>query len=206
MLISLLLVCGCSNSNDQTYTISSDSEYQKAFAETRELSHDALIRHEEGEPLSSEDTKKLTRAAMIFAAMTNYSPDQYGAYLGQATILQALGNNDSALQILESNQVHFPEKLITQDDRYAVGSWMGMMSNLYFLRNEYDKALTSANDGLALAPNDPNLIADYAQVHLQQKNYTECGLALDRGQKLEPNNRRLKQLRKLLSSVPQANK
>lgn len=199
-MLPLVVLLGCKSEPDGLVkpVIGHGGEYSKVLAKAEELSKVPLQKIANDEELAPSDKQALTEASVQFQALVDFEPGQFAPYLALGMIYRALGNLESAERNLRQCLNNIP----ASDDPSIVATKAEahyQLSKVLFDNADYQGAGREAELALQLDQENPNYFVGRASALAQLEKKKEALKDLDSALKLDPNHKRARGLKKLLT-------
>lgn len=201
--MAILVAClcwGCGQSPEGIETITSDKQYRDVLAHTQQLSEKPLQEFQDNGSVSESSKPDLIESLKLFKSLTAYSPDKYALFLGEAKVHRALDDNKAAVQALNDAMSHAPKNPVNAPDKQTVAEILGEMAAISLENNEVDTAEGYVQKAISLNPQNVDYMAAAAGIRIQKRDISGAKMIIDEGLKLDPNHRKLAQLKKLIES------
>gem|GEM_PF-3009411 len=186
--------------------------YQSELARANDLAADAIRKADQGEELTDEDRRKLSRAAPIFDNLNRFWPFKVGPFLYAAKVYYNIGEfdlaRDRAQQAVNNERTDEQDRPETERGSAEHKAQLRpVLAEAYYVmaladaaKFDWAKSLESAEIAAAMTPNVPNYIVARAAAKLQTGNAAGARQDLRTALGLQPEHKRAKQLLKLLDA------
>lgn len=191
---------GCSSSNNELLTITSDNQYKEILARTQTMTEGPLKTFQETGAVPESTKGDLIESIKLFRSLTAYSPDKYALFLGEAKVHRALSDDKAAVQALNDAMAHAPTNPVNEPDKLTIAEIYGEMAAISLNANEVDAAEGYVQKAISLSPKNVDYMAVEAGIRLQKKDVSGAKIVIDTGLKSEPNHTKLLLLKRLIEA------
>lgn len=199
ILLAVLVIGGCSRPADPNAPpiIRSAAAYEETRQEAWQLAREGLVASETGEELTPKQLYDLGEALRLFRGLVAFQPSNFGPHYGAAKIAHALGSTEEARRSYEQ-ALRLASGSPSLEAKQVVADAHDSLSRLALIDGELKIAEDQARLAVAMEPENPNYQASLVSALVQAKKLDEARRVLAAASKLDPTNRRLIALRKLL--------
>lgn len=175
--------------------ISDSSQKAEVSREAERLSKKTLMDFDDGIPVPDSAKKDLSRAADDFDALSEYDAKNIATYMGAGKIYQVLGDDRKAIQRFQNGLAQVPNETLLPAVLDTVIETHYLLSVSLFKVGDMKDSLTEVNSAIKLfgAPS-PIYLAQRASIYIQLGNYKDANADLMEGLRVDPEDKRSKQL------------
>lgn len=160
------------------------------------LSEEPFLKFDRGEPLASEEKRNLKLASFQFEGMAAFNPKLFSAYFGAGKCYFILDEFERAADRFERAATFAP--LDRPEGRLTAAEAKHLASKCYERLGRFDLAADSAKTSVDLVPEAPHYHSQWASSELELGNEAEAKKHLAKALELDPNDKRARQLERLL--------